>query len=102
MQGTRYFKTLSGHYVADHEVRRAFDICKYYFGMEYNVFKEDDFIEFLVKHDDITPVEPLTDDVVKDILKAGQTVCAANVYRDIHNCSLMEAYEKVKSYQKED
>ena len=102
MQGTRYFKTMSGHYVADHEVRRAFDICGYYFGTEYCVIKEDDFIEFLVFNRDIMPVEPLTDEVVRDILKAGQTVCAANVYRDIHNCSLMEAYETVKSYQKED
>lgn len=102
MQGTRYFRTLSGHYVADHEVRRAFDICGYYFGTEYCVIEEGDFIEFLVHNRNIKPVEPLTDDVVKDILKAGQTVCAANVYRDIHNCSLMEAYETVKSYQKED
>lgn len=102
MQGTRYFKTLSGHYVADHEVRRAFDICGYYFGTEYDVIKEDDFIEFLVFNRDIMPVEPLTDEVVRDILKVGQTACAASVYRDIHNCSLMEAYETVKSYQKED
>ena len=102
MHGTRYFRTMSGHYVADHEVRRAFDICGFYFSTEYGVIKEDEFIEFLFRNADITPVEPLTDDVVKDILKVGQTACAANVYRDIHNCSLMEAYETVKSYQKED
>lgn len=90
----KYYLLATGRIVREYDMRTAFSICTGFFSENnvdmYNRWKNN------LYGLSISNVFVPTDELVKMCVKSNQMVMANAVYRDIYNCSLSEARDKVQ------
>ena len=90
----KYYLLATGRIVREYEMRTAFSICTGLFS-ENNVDMYNRWKNNLYGFS-ISNVFVPTDELVKMCVKSDQMVMASIVYKDIYNCSLSEARDKVQ------
>ena len=90
----KYYLLATGRIVREYDMKTAFSICTGLFSENnvdmYNRWKNN------LYGLSISNVFVPTDELVKMCVKSDQMVMASIVYKDIYNCSLSEARDKVQ------